>query len=50
MGWLAMTDLLYIDCCIRGEQSRTKKLAEAFLAELAQRASDGDDTQSEEPT
>jgi FMN-dependent NADH-azoreductase len=37
MGWLAMTDVLYIDCCIRGEQSRTKKLAEAFLAELAQR-------------
>ena len=32
-----MTDVLYIDCCIRGEQSRTKKLAEAFLAELAQR-------------
>ena len=32
MGWLAMTRALYIDCCIRGEQSRTKKLAEAFLA------------------
>ena len=27
-----MTNALYIDCCIRGEQSRTKKLAEAFLA------------------
>ena len=27
-----MTQALYIDCCIRGEQSRTKKLAEAFLA------------------
>ena len=32
-----MMDILYIDCCIRGEQSRTKKLAEAFLAELSQR-------------
>ena len=32
-----MKDVLYIDCCIRGEQSRTKKLAEAFLAELSQR-------------
>ena len=27
-----MTNALYIDCCIRGEQSRTKQLAEAFLA------------------
>lgn len=27
-----MTRALYIDCCIRGEQSRTKRLAEAFLA------------------
>ena len=27
-----MTNALYIDCCIRGEQSRTKKLAEAFLS------------------
>lgn len=27
-----MTSALYIDCCIRGEQSRTRKLAEAFLA------------------
>ena len=26
-----MTQALYIDCCIRGEQSRTKKLADAFL-------------------
>jgi FMN-dependent NADH-azoreductase len=32
MGWLAMTNALYIDCCIRGDQSRTKRLAEAFLA------------------
>lgn len=32
-----MKDVLYIDCCIRGEQSRTKQLAEAFLAELNQR-------------
>ena len=32
-----MKDVLYIDCCIRGEQSRTKKLAEAFLAELGKR-------------
>ena len=32
-----MTDVLYIDCCIRGEQSRTRKLAEAFLAELKKR-------------
>ena len=27
-----MKDVLYIDCCIRGEQSRTKWLADAFLA------------------
>lgn len=27
-----MTNALYIDCCIRGEQSRTRKLAEAFLS------------------
>ncbi|MEZ4626620.1 MAG: NAD(P)H-dependent oxidoreductase [Eubacteriales bacterium] len=27
-----MTNALYIDCCIRGEQSRTKRLAESFLA------------------
>lgn len=26
--------VLYIDCCIRGEQSRTAKLAEAFLSAL----------------
>lgn len=26
-----MKKLLYIDCCIRGEQSRTKKVAEAFV-------------------
>ena len=37
MGWLAMTRALYIDCCIRGEQSRTKKLAEAFLASYGAR-------------
>ena len=30
-----MIHVLYIDCCIRGELSRTKKLAEAFLAELS---------------
>ena len=27
-----MTRALYIDCCVRGERSRTKRLAEAFLA------------------
>jgi FMN-dependent NADH-azoreductase len=27
--------VLYIDCCIRGELSRTRKLAETFLAELS---------------
>ena len=32
-----MTRALYIDCCIRGEQSRTKKLAEAFLASYGAR-------------
>ena len=32
-----MTDALYIDCCIRGEQSRTKRLAEAFLSVYAAR-------------
>lgn len=32
-----MMDILYIDCCIRGDQSRTRKLAEAFLAELSKR-------------
>ena len=30
-----MIHVLYIDCCIRGELSRTKKLAEAFLEELS---------------
>lgn len=30
-----MIHVLYIDCCIRGELSRTKKLAETFLAELS---------------
>ena len=29
-----MKQLLYIDCCIRGEKSRTRKLGEAFLAAL----------------
>lgn len=32
-----MIDILYIDCCIRGEQSRTRKLAEAFLSALSRR-------------
>lgn len=32
-----MTNALYIDCCIRGQQSRTKKLAEAFLFAYAAR-------------
>jgi FMN-dependent NADH-azoreductase len=32
-----MTKLLYIDCCIRGVQSRTRTLAEAFLAALSAR-------------
>jgi FMN-dependent NADH-azoreductase len=32
-----MTRALYIDCCIRGEQSRTKRLAEAFLSAYAAR-------------
>ena len=32
-----MKQLLYIDCCIRGEQSRTRKLGEAFLAALPDR-------------
>lgn len=30
-----MKKALYVDCCIRGEQSRTKKLADAFLSELS---------------
>ncbi len=29
-----MIHVLYIDCCIRGELSRTKRLGEAFFAEL----------------
>lgn len=29
-----MKQALYIDCCIRGRQSRTRKLAEAFFAAL----------------
>jgi FMN-dependent NADH-azoreductase len=33
-----MTNVLYVDCCIRGEQSRTRKLADAFLGALSQRA------------
>ena len=32
-----MTRVLYLDCCIRREQSRTKALAEAFLGELEKR-------------
>ena len=32
-----MKQLLYIDCCIRGERSRTRKLGEAFLAALPDR-------------
>lgn len=32
-----MTKVLYIDCCIRGEQSRTRTLAEAFLSALSNR-------------
>ena len=32
-----MKELLYIDCCIRGRQSRTRKLADAFLAALPRR-------------
>ena len=29
-----MVRVLYIDCCIRREESRTRVLAEAFLAAL----------------
>ena len=29
--------LLYIDCCIRGDESRTRRLADAFLSALEQR-------------
>jgi FMN-dependent NADH-azoreductase len=32
-----MTSVLYIDCCIRGEQSRTRRLADAFLDALSSR-------------
>ena len=32
-----MTNVLYIDCCIRGQQSRTRALAEAFLDVLSAR-------------
>ena len=31
-----MKKLLYVDCCIRREASRTRKLAEAFLESLSQ--------------
>lgn len=35
-GVLRMTkNVLYIDCCIRGEESRTRQLGEAFLFGLA---------------
>ncbi len=33
-----MTGVLFIDCCIRGEQSRTRMLAEGFLAALDRRS------------
>ena len=26
---------LYIDCCVRGEESRSARLAEAFLEDLS---------------
>ena len=29
-----MKNVLFVDCCIRGEASRTKKLADAFLSAL----------------
>lgn len=29
-----MKQALYLDCCVRGEQSRTRKLAEAFFSAL----------------
>ncbi len=32
-----MTNVLYIDCCIRGESSRTRALANAFLGALERR-------------
>lgn len=31
-----MKRLLYVDCCIRGQTSRTRRLAEAFLDALPQ--------------
>lgn len=31
-----MKRLLYVDCCIRGQASRTRRLAEAFLDALPQ--------------
>lgn len=33
-----MTRVLYIDCCIRKEQSRTRRLAEAFFTALDKRS------------
>ena len=30
-----MKKVLYVDCCIRGEESRTKKIADAFFANLS---------------
>lgn len=35
LGRGQMKKLLYVDCCIRRESSRTRKLAEAFLDEIA---------------
>ena len=32
-----LKDLLYIDCCIRGSESRTRRLARAFLDALEER-------------
>ena len=32
-----MKTLLYIDCCIRGENSRTRRLGEAFLNAVSRR-------------
>ena len=29
-----MKQALYIDCCVRGAQSRTRRLADAFFAAL----------------
>ena len=33
-----MKKLLYIDCCIRREDSRTRTIGEAFLTELGRRS------------